>query len=239
MTFLVILLTFLLLISVLIIFRLRQEARTSFTWFRASQLWPQFAEEMPSADPTAMPLLILFGDSRAVDWHDPTLDGYTILNHGVNGETINQAVARLPQTMSQHPAYIVAQIGVNDLSSIAFLPEHRQAIIDNLKQKLRELVNEVEQTDSKLILTTIFPFGEQTLRDRLYGGTADKPALTEINQFIHTFASDKTIIFDAVKVLSDANGNLHKPYKKDLLHISQAGYAELNTHLVELLNHNS
>lgn len=225
-----------LILSLLINVRLLRDARSFFGWFRTAQLWPAVGSTLPPPTSNNKPILCFYGDSRLVDWPDPQLAEYVFLNHGINGETSNQTVARLPQTLAHKPAIMLIQIGINDLSSIAYLPKERTIIIENLQNNLQTLVSEISKTNTKVILATLFPFGSPNRADRLYGGKSDNPAITQINTFIHTLASDTVHIFDAAQLLSDENGNLLPKYNHDLLHINQMAYNVLNEQLKKVIS---
>ena len=96
------------------------------------------AARADSRPPAGHPILVLFGDSRAAMWPTPTaLTEYTVVNRGV-GQSDDSAIAlRIDADVAPlHPAVVVLEAGVNDLKTIADIPERRSQIVADCEANL-------------------------------------------------------------------------------------------------------
>ena len=183
------------------------------------------------------PLVVFFGDSRAVAWPAIANIPFEFINRGINGQTTNQVLGRLSaHVASLSPQIVVVQVGVNDLRDFAEFPDKSRNIVNNCKQNIQKIVNRLTQElKATVILTTIFPTSELSQSVRAYWPEEADRAIIEINQFIKSLKSDRVIILDAATLLADERGNVRQIYSRDILHLNSQGYKMLNDELIKIL----
>jgi lysophospholipase L1-like esterase len=183
------------------------------------------------------PLVVFFGDSRAVAWPAIANIPFEFINRGINGQTTNQVLGRLSaHVASLSPQIVVVQVGVNDLRDFAEFPDKSRNIVNNCKQNIQKIVNRLTQElKATVILTTIFPTSELSQSVRAYWPEEADRAIIEINQFIKSLKSDRVIILDAAALLADERGNVRQIYSLDTLHLNSQGYKMLNDELLKIL----
>ena len=186
------------------------------------------------------PLVVFFGDSRAVAWPAIADIPFEFINRGINGQTTDQVLGRLSaHVASLSPQIVVVQVGVNDLRDIAEFPNQSKNIVNNCKQNIQKIVDRLTQElKVTVILTTIFPTSELSQPIRAYWPEEADRAIIEINQFIKSLKSDRVIILDAATLLADESGKVRPIYSRDILHLNNQGYTMLNEELLKILtNH--
>jgi len=181
--------------------------------------------------------VVFFGDSRAASWTSPDLKGYEFINRGIGSQTSIQNIQRFADHVSPlKPNLIVIQVGVNDLKTIALFPQRKEAIIENCKTNLQQIVEASKQLGAVVILTTIFPIGEVPLERQLFWSDEVAAAINQVNTYLATLATEKVIVLDTFPILADPQGMLLSKYRADELHLNPQGYTVLNQELVKLLN---
>ena len=183
------------------------------------------------------PLLVFFGDSRAAMWPDPQQPtGFRIVNHGIGYQTTEQILLRVNEdAVSLRPSAVVLEAGVNDLKSIAEMPEQRAQIVADCEANLSRIVERLTSTGATVILVSVFEIGDVSLLKRPFWSDDVSAAVREVNAFLATLAGPKVILFDANKVLDDGHGHVVRDYQMDYLHLVPAGYSALNAKLVSIL----
>jgi lysophospholipase L1-like esterase len=180
--------------------------------------------------------VVFFGDSRAASWLSPNLNGYEFVNRGISSQTSVQAVQRFSaHVRSLKPDIVVIQVGINDLKAIALFPKQRNAIVANCQANIKQIVDESRNLGAVAIVTTIFPVGEVPLERQAFWSDAIGQAVKEINAYIATLATEKTIVFDTVPILADNQGLMLQKYRENELHLNKQGYGSLNQKLAQLL----
>jgi lysophospholipase L1-like esterase len=191
--------------------------------------------EQPGAS-AGRPSLVFFGDSRAASWPAPRVPQFDFLNRGIPGETSAQALARADYHLQPlRPAFVVIQVGVNDLTLIAALPGEREAIVAGCQENIRGIVERATALGANVVLTTIFPNARLTGDDRLYWSDEATAAIQEVNAFLRALEGEDVTVFDAYAILAGDDGEIQPEYRVDLLHINEAGYRRLNEELAPLL----
>jgi len=187
--------------------------------------------------PAGLPILALFGDSRALMWSQPIAPaGYRVINRGIGNQTTAQMLLRLePDVTSLRPAVVVIEGGVNDLKAIADFPDQRSRIVAECEANLQQIVERCRQSGATVVLVTVFDIGDVALWRRPFWSSQVADAVREVNAFLPTLASERVRLFDANLVLSDGRGQIQRAYQLDHLHLSPAGYAALTERLSPLL----
>ncbi len=180
--------------------------------------------------------VVFYGDSRAAQWTNPNIEGFTFINRGIGNQTTIQILHRFETHIAPlQPDIIILQAGVNDLKTIPLFSGRKQEIISNCKEHIQQIINKSLQLNSVVIVSTIFPTGNVPLQRRLVWSDDIPRAILEVNGYIRSLSTHKVIVFDVAKLLSDENGKMKQEYGYDELHLNQAGYDVLNVELAKLL----
>jgi lysophospholipase L1-like esterase len=187
--------------------------------------------------PEPHPMLVFFGDSRALMWGHPPIRGYTVVNRGIGQQTTAQILARLDADVAPlHPDLVVLEAGVNDLKSIADFPERRAEIVADCEANLTRIVEGCRRAGAKVVIVTVFELGDVSLLKRPFWSNDVAVAVREVNAFLPRIAHDGATIFDANRTLDDGHGRVQRSYQLDYLHLSPAGYAALGQALEPVLS---
>jgi lysophospholipase L1-like esterase len=194
---------------------------------------PHFPADAPAA--RELPVLLFFGDSRALYWPAPPVAGWRVINRGIGGQTTEQVRGRFDANVTPaSPRILVLQAGINDLKAIPLLPWRRDEIVGDCKANLHEIVARARAAGATVIVSTIFPPGEVPLERKPQWSPDIEKAVEEVNADLRSMASDRVIVFDSWKILED-HGRLRDGYGLDTLHLSPAGYEALNAQLQNVL----
>lgn len=184
------------------------------------------------------PILIFFGDSRALMWPEPsTPTGYRVVNRGIGYQTTAQMLLRFDADVTAlHPAVVVVEGGVNDLRTIVDFPERRAEIVADCETNLASIVDRCRQTGASVVVVTVFGIGDISVWRRPFWSSDVSAAVREVNAYLAKLAGGKVILFDTAPVLRDGTGEIARDYQIDHLHLSAAGYGALNRELGPLLS---
>lgn len=181
--------------------------------------------------------VVFFGDSRAASWTSPDLDTYQFINRGIGSQTSIQTLERFDaHVASLKPDIIIIQVGVNDLKTIALFPHKKELILENCKNNIQQIVEQSQQFNTRVILTTIFPVGKVPLERQPFWSDEIAEAIDEVNTYIKTLASDNVIVLDTFPILANRQDIVLPEYQTDELHLNRKGYMALNQALTQLLN---
>jgi lysophospholipase L1-like esterase len=185
---------------------------------------------------TEQPVIVFFGDSRAAQWINPTIEGFTFLNRGIGNQTSTQVSNRFDAHVKPlEPKVVIVQVGINDLKTIPLFPERKQEIISNCKNNIQGIVQDSLEINATVILTTIFPLGKVSFPRSLVWSNDIDEAIAEVNHYILNLSKNNVVIFDTTSILSNSNGKIKPEYKYDLLHLNELGYQVLNVELEKIL----
>jgi lysophospholipase L1-like esterase len=217
-------------------------ARTAFEYFKqtnAFRLDPvglkAYAAERARPAP-GHPLLVFFGDSRALMWGQPQAAGYVVVNRGIGFQTTAQILGRVDRdVVDLHPDVVVLEAGVNDLKAIADFPDRRAEIVADCEANLGRIVDACRRAGATVVVTSVFELGDVSLWKRPFWSNDVATAVAEVNAYLPKLKGDRVILFDANRSLDDGRGHVWKPYQLDYLHLTPAGYSVLTPGLVSLL----
>ncbi|MFW5432520.1 MAG: SGNH/GDSL hydrolase family protein [Methylophilaceae bacterium] len=198
----------------------------------ALRLDPLELHKVDITNPPENLALVFYGDSRAQQWPEPDwLKGRT-LNIGIGGQTTEQILARFDHHLSPlSPKVVVVQAGMNDIKTIPLFPNQEAEIIARCKENLKKIVEQSQQQGIHVFITTIFPTGKLPLVRRPFWSDRVNFAMGDINQYIHSFASDSVTVIESKDVLAGKNGLIKPAFSYDFLHLTTAGYDKLNDSL--------
>lgn len=197
----------------------------------------RFPPELPARGGPDDPLLVFLGDSRAQAWWPPPqVKGWRFVNRGIYGQTTAEIAGRLSaQVLPLRPRVVVLQAGINDLTSIAVLPEQRDEIVENCKRNLHDIADRVRASGATVIITTIFPVGPVPLLKRPLWSGKIGDAVQEVNADLKSIHERGVVILDAFDLLQE-HGRLRGGYATDTLHLTPRAYEALNQRLSQILS---
>ena len=182
--------------------------------------------------------VVLFGDSRIVEWGKPDSEEWEFINRGIGGQTSAQVLLRFNQHVAVlKPEIVIVQVCINDLRMLTQSSNTREDIVNNCQQNIAQIVDKAQAIGAKVILTTVFPLGEGNipLKYRLFWPSIKqlKQDINQVNNYIRTL-EHKAIILDAERLLT-AQAENPSQYYRDLLHLNRQGYQILNQKLKNIL----
>ncbi|MEO7095703.1 MAG: GDSL-type esterase/lipase family protein, partial [Polyangiales bacterium] len=196
-----------------------------------------YAKERTGSPPQPdRPVLVFFGDSRALMWGTPAIEGYDVRNVGVGFQTTAQLLLRFDADVPRlKPKIIVLEAGVNDLKAVAVLPARRDEIVADCKKNLAALVERSRATGATVVLTGIFAIGDVPFYRKTSWSDGVAPTVVEVNTYLKSLTSESVLWLDADPVLDDARGKIKPDLQHDFLHVNAAGYAALTEKLAPLV----
>jgi len=193
-----------------------------------------FAGAPSPVDP--LPVLVLFGDSRAAMWNSPSPVPFRVVNRGIGYQTTAQIRMRVESDVTRlHPAAVVLEAGVNDLKTIALFPDQRAEIVADCEANLRAIVEACRVAGATVVVVSVFDIGDVALWRRPFWSDDVRAAVREVNAFLAGLAGDRVVLFDANAILDGDHGSIRPAYQIDYLHLTQDGYDALNGGLAPLL----
>ena len=183
------------------------------------------------------PVLVLFGDSRARMWPSPSaLTEYEVVNRGIGYQTTAQIALRIDADVAPlHPFAVVLEAGVNDLKTIADVPERRAQIVADCEANLRRIVERCHALARHVVVISIFDIGDVPFWRQPFWSDEVRAAVREVNAFLPSLTGDGVVLLDAGSSLDDGRGEVKPAYQLDYLHLLPAGYDALDERLVPLV----
>lgn len=154
--------------------------------------------------------IALFGDGliAAGRW-DEWFPSYQVKNLGVNGDTTDEAIARLDSIVDLQSDAVVLLIGANDLGwrrSDEYVVRNIETILVTLRRRLPH---------ARMLVQSVLP------REREFATT-----IRSINRHLRQFAPTQHALYlDLWPVLAQDDGELSSAFSDDRLHLNDEGYA--------------
>jgi lysophospholipase L1-like esterase len=174
-------------------------------------------------------LSILVGDSLSV-WFPPELlpQGRNWLNQGISGEKSDRLLKRLKVFDRTQPELILVMIGINDLT---------QGVSDEvILENQRQIMSYLHQAHPKaqVIIQSILPHGGEDAtwegREKLL--SLPNSRIRRLNQQLQAIAKEQGVKYlDLYPLFTNQQGNLHRNFTSDGLHLSPQGYVVWRTAL--------
>ena len=227
-----------LLVSVALNYALYKQGKRYYSELNALRLDPLERRYFKDTEPpeSGLPLVVIYGDSRAASWPSADLGQLEFVNRGIPAQTSVQVLERFDYDIKPlRPKVMLIQVGINDLKTIPLFPDNRQVIVANCKENIQRLVEKSIDLGASVILTTIFPVGEVPLERRLFWSDEVDVAIGDVNDYIRSLAGGQVTVLDAHSVLVGDNGSTRPEYSQDQLHLTAAGYRRLNSELMPIL----
>jgi lysophospholipase L1-like esterase len=201
-----------------------------------NQLWPLGPSAPRPSIPTNETTVLLYGDSRIVDWETPELRSGRVVNGGGNGLTTSQLALRLPTWLDAcHPKIVVIEAGINDLKIIGLRPDLYKTVIAQSLSNFNSMLEECHQHHAQVILLSVWPAGKISPLRRLVWNPATDQSVSDLNhQLMQAVAGRKDVIgLDLMAVfLNQMPGSDLKSLYRDDLHLNKTAYLDL-THLLD------
>ncbi len=232
----------LLIVSVFLNFYLFNFSRQYYLQLNGSRLDPlglnYFADDTQQLEERGAEAIsvVFFGDSRAAEWPNPTIDGFDFINRGIGAQTSVQVLQRYDAHIQPLlPDILVVQVCINDLKTIPLFPELKRSIIVSCKDNIQQITERASEQGATVILSTVFPIGQFPIERKLFWSEDIPLAVNEVNSFIKSLEGDQVVVFDAFALLADESGQLQEEFNRDELHLNLAGYDKINQEFVELV----
>ncbi len=193
--------------------------------------WAPRHEEKVAEAKTGKAQHVMIGDSITHYWnkqknYKDTFAKYNTLNLGFGGDRTQNVLWRIQngELDGVSPKVVTMMIGTNNIKrdTPADIALGIKAIVSELRQRLPE---------SKIIVFSIFP------RKHSRGKGEDFKAVEDVNKLLPAIADNKRVFHvDLNKNFLDQNGEINpKLYGRDMLHLSNDGYAAWTKALLPLL----
>lgn len=183
-------------------------------------------------------LIALFGDSRIASWNPaPRAEGYDLVNRGIGGETTAQMVYRFQSdVLALRPKIVIIQAGINDLVTAGLAPAAEARVFENTVANLWSMVDQAKSSGSHVILLTIIPPAEPGILRRFVWSDRIALLVAQANHRLATLHAPPLVhVIDTQRALQTAPGVWKPDVILDTLHLTPAGYAELNNAVVRVL----
>lgn len=163
---------------------------------------------------------VLIGDSIAEGfpvWE--MLKGRSIYNRGVSGDTTEQMLSRLEDTVfALAPENVYIWIGTNDIGRL--VPSKQT--LSNVKRTFEQLREKLPEV--KLFLLSVCPVNRDYDPIDMVWGRTNEQVKNLNNEYKKICKECKVEFLDFYDNLTDRNGDLNLNYTVDGLHLSVAGY---------------
>lgn len=147
------------------------------------------------------PDFLFIGDSITHYWELNAyfnLPGQIILNRGIGGDTTTYLNKRFyVDALQLNPKYIIMGIGINDSIELEgdywklIPPTPYKEVLERAKKNIFEIIEQAEQTDSKLIIGSLLPF---SMKISLHE-TERKRFVYDFNQWLMETAKQQKLIY--------------------------------------------
>lgn len=167
--------------------------------------------------------ILFIGDSITASFGSNHFDeNFIIDNRGVSGDSTVETLSRISKEWFEFkPDFISLCIGTNDFA--------RFRSNDFIIAQIEEIISEIRKySDSKIILTTIFPSRENKPRPN--------SRIDKFNELLKITAEKRNaLFFDLNKLMKDESNQLKKEFTDDGLHLTESAYNLWRDELVKLI----
>lgn len=155
-----------------------------------------------------------------------------VYNRGISGDTSNRLSERFyDNVLNISPKNIVLLIGTNDIG----MGRNNEDIAKEIKGILEQIRSKSAETN--VILEAVYPVNKNlSIESRQMVGRRANDTIRKLNELLKPLADTFGYVWlDLTDVLSDENGNLHKDYCYDGLHLNANGFKTVAKHIIPLL----
>lgn len=183
--------------------------------------------------------VVLAGDSITEIFNDYELfynwskeNEKAVYNRGISGDTSNRLLERFyDNVLNICPSNIVLLIGTNDIGLGGKIKDTAQ----NIKKILIKIREQSKETN--VILQAVYPVNKNlSAESKAMVGIRSNKKIAELNKLLKPLSNEFNCTWlDLTKKLSDENGNLHKNYCYDGLHLNAKGFEVVAKNIIPLL----
>lgn len=229
----IVIIAFLLMGGITILFKVYHHLYGKELWNRIDPIYQHSKISNKSAS------YLFLGDSRIVQWEipDSIIPSNQLYNFGLDTQTSSQVLQRTKDYFTSYQAhYVIIQVGINDLKTIGFFPEHYEYITGLTIDNIKLLLQLCKKHHSIPIYMTIIPPGDVEYKRFLFWNKSVNKSVKEVNTAIVAYCeTEKIKVFDASQLLSLDGFKIRKEYQKDCLHLNEKGYKLLNSKLNKMI----
>lgn len=149
----------------------------------------------------SQPDFLFIGDSITHYWELNAyfnIPGQMIINRGIGGDTTTYLNKRFyVDALQLHPKYIIMGIGINDTIELEgdywklIPPASYKEVLDRAKKNILEIIAQVKQTDSQLIIGSLLPI---SMKISLHE-TERKRFVCDLNQWLMETVKKEKLIY--------------------------------------------
>lgn len=169
--------------------------------------------------------VVFMGDSITQGWSDASPDyfaGRPYVERGISGQTTPQMLVRFrADVVELDPAAVVILAGTNDIAGNTG-PASNEMIQGNLAS----MAEIAAANDIRVILASILPASDYPWSP----GKEPARRIPEINSWLQDYAEENDHLYlDFYQALVDDRGGMQETFTYDGVHVTQAGYAVMET----------
>lgn len=155
-----------------------------------------------------------------------------VYNRGISGDTSDRLAERFyDNVLNISPRNIVLLIGTNDIGF--------GGNIENIAENVRNILEQIrrQSADTNVILEAVYPVNKNLSAEaRAMVGIRSNDKIKKLNSLLKPLAEEFSCAWlDLTASLSDENGNLHKNYCYDGLHLNANGFRTASEQIIPLL----
>lgn len=165
------------------------------------------------------PNLLLTGDSRAAQLRTPGIEGWSVVNRGIPGQSTQQVAARFGRDLLLlDPDHAIVIAGINDLKDGETVDRVSRTI-----ESFRDIVKMAEAAGVPVTIIEVWGAGEVT-EPRRFLLPADLPErLVTVNDAIRRLSSPSACRVIRVDELLTDEGTVPELHARDTLHLNAEG----------------
>ncbi len=172
--------------------------------------------------------VVFMGNSITEGWSKAFFENKAYINRGISGQTTPQMLLRFRQdVIDLNPKAVVILAGTNDIAGNTG-PMSLEEICDNVLS----MVELAQANNIKPIVCSVLPAYDYPWRP----GLQPNVKIPKLNQMLHEMANEKEAYYlDYFSSMADERNGLPKKWSYDEVHLTEAGYKELEKMVVEEL----
>jgi lysophospholipase L1-like esterase len=200
-----------------------QRATVMWKWL---QDWPNLGRYRAANQELCAPRpgeqrVVFMGDSITDMWQlSQYFPGKPYANRGIGGQTTSQMLVRFRQdVVDLKPRVVVILAGTNDIAG-----NTGPISLEEIERNLASMADLAHANGIKVVLSSILPVHNYTLRSKLFFGERSPEKIVELNQWLKKYAGDHGYVYlDYFSATVDERGLLKKDLADDGLHPNEAG----------------
>lgn len=159
--------------------------------------------------------VVMLGDSLTdrAEWRE-LLPAHDVVNRGIEADTTEGLLARLPQVQALRPRAVFLMIGINDLTSGHAVAE--------IVPRYRTIVNTLREGGAEVFIESVLPCSEEVTP--LPDCVAQNRKVSQLNAQLATLARQTSARYVDIASRMTGQRGLRRAYTLDGQHLTGAGY---------------